>query len=95
MKTDGASYAPIRPPLILVSGPINNIAFAVVARSLRIHSDMLVARALKNSQLTAEKQPTDHGPEGCDEKWAGGCVAPRSRIHSDMLRSSRLAGNLF
>ena len=41
MKTDGASYAPIKPPLILVSGPINNIAFAVVARSLRMHSDML------------------------------------------------------
>ena len=23
--------------------------------------------------------------EGCDEKWAGGCVAPQSRIDPDML----------
>ena len=44
-----------------VSGPINSIAtlravtswlFFCVARSLRIDSDMLVARALKNSRLT-------------------------------------------
>jgi hypothetical protein len=41
------------------------------------------------------------GPEGCHEKWAGGGVARRSRIDSDMLRSycqsgsDRLAGGPF
>ena len=32
----------------------------------------------------AEKQPTGPGPEGCVEKWVGGCVARRLRIDLDM-----------
>jgi len=34
-------------------------------------------------------------PEGCDEKWAGGCVAPQSRINSDRLLRRALPAARF
>jgi hypothetical protein len=45
----------------------------------------------------AEKQPTGPGPEGCDEKWAGGrpAAAGSVRYRFRYAPSSRLAGGPF
>jgi hypothetical protein len=46
-----------RPIFITAHRAVVSWLFFHVARSLRIHSDMLVARALKNSQLTDGEKP--------------------------------------
>jgi hypothetical protein len=70
MSTRGVSGGRITPALILVSGPINNMAFRPAAAGSVGCSSRRERRAYLNGYVRSEqrgKQPTDNGPDGCDE----------------------------
>jgi hypothetical protein len=56
--------------------------FFRVARSLRIHSDMLVARALKNSQLTDGETHVSYGTGHLNQSLHDQAARDTSGVHS-------------
>jgi len=55
---------------------VDSWPFFRVARSLRIHSDMLVARALKNSQLIRQLPDETHVSYGTGHLYQAGMIGP-------------------